>query len=145
MAMKIVILLLVMFFGISSVQGQGFTFSDDSFTYLVQVNDDAAIGGTAFSLTTFSGDAVNYDDIIGNIAYNYVGIDSSGTVYLMKNDNDYSVESEKSSNLLVTPNKTLTFSGHLGSPDLEISIQEIEGGKVSVTLVNAEAFEAFTE
>jgi hypothetical protein len=141
-------------YGISFAQNQNYTFSDGSFIYLVRIYSDVAIGEEAFGINRYQQSTPL--DITGDFPssitdYEHAGLDSNGTLHLLKEDIEYSsdgsfsVDSEQSYEVSVDISEPLTFEGDLTSPDIELDIQVIEGGKLNITLVNADAFEVFTE
>ncbi len=138
-------LLFVTLFEISYAQEQNYTFSDDSFTYLVRIYTDVSIGDTVFGFNTYDEGVVDYANPLSIVEYEHAGIDATGTLHLVKDDNDYLLDDNEVTALSVKLDETLTFLGGLTSPNLEVLIQEAVNSTLSVTLVNADAFEVFVE
>lgn len=154
---SILCFLAVSLYGVSFAQTQNYTFSDDSFTYLVRIYSDVAIGEEAFGINRYQGASANISgDVTSDFPstitdYEHAGLDANGTLHLLKEDTEYSsdgsfaVDSQESYEVSVDVSEPLTFVGNLSSPDIELNIQVAEGSKLNITLVNADAFEVLPE
>jgi hypothetical protein len=147
--------LIAAFSGTSLAQEQLYIFVEDSFSHLVRVYSDVAIGEEAFGINTYYLEGNRPLDVTSDFPsdvteYVHAGVDTNGTLRLYKKDVDYvplsfEVESQEVHEISVDISESLTFNGSLNSPDIELDIQAIEGGKLSITLVNTDEFEVFNE
>lgn len=82
--MKITFVVLVaLLLSFSSAQNQNYTFTEGSFTYLVRIYDDVAVGDLAFGFNTHTSDTGIEGAPLSITEYIYTGIDANGTLYLL--------------------------------------------------------------
>lgn len=124
-------------------QNQSYTFTNDAFNYQVIIYSDVAVGDTAIEIVTDAEDPVGTTNIIGLV---HAGLDSDGTLHLIRTDNDYLLGSEESFEISTSISEPVSFGGVINKPfNVDLDIQPGEGRKLNITLVNADMFEVFTE
>ncbi len=136
-------LIAVALFGVSYAQDQNYTFTGGSFNYRIIIYGDVAVGDTAIEIITFGEDPETPLSIIGFV---HAGLDSDGTLHLIRTNNDYLLGSEESFEISTAISEPISFGGVLGKPfNVDLDVQIDSGNKLNITLVNAGAFEASTE
>lgn len=146
--MKIALAILVAaLFGLSCAQvnNKQYTFSDESNSYRIYFNEEVGLGRAFLTVAGFEGelDPSSFSNLSGTTEYVYLGVDATETLHISYYSHNVSREtaSPQFYRLAVKLGETLTFTGELGGPNIELSFEQGENGMLTVTLVNANAFE----
>jgi hypothetical protein len=125
-------------------QNQTYMFTDGPFNHRVIIYSDVAVGETAIEIVTAdTGDPVGTtNDIVLIIGLIHAGLDSDGTLHLIRTNNDYQLGSKESFEISTSISEPVSFGGVLGRPfNVDLDIQPGEGSKLNITLTNADIFE----
>lgn len=135
-------------FGIAFAQ-ENYVIESDTGSTIVQVYPNVLVGRTLVRLHDFlPSDEVSLESFPYQIEdYSFNGIDSTGTLHIGKSvsrqDDDYEVSSIEN---YVFGSTSITLpAGSLDGPRLEINVEDIGNGEMSITLTNAEELEPFNE
>jgi hypothetical protein len=139
--------------GSSLAQVQTYIHTTDEFAYVVEVFDDVAIGGLAFTTTLYvlDGEVLDIDRTIPTyrVIYEHAGVDVHGTLSMFRSQTVYSsngtISSENAYEVSVAIRETLMFESGYRGPDVELDIQQSRNGKLSIALANADVFSIFAE